>query len=597
MQKQAMTKKPSIDRVFHLNRGEKLLEAGRLEEAWELADQLLQKDSEDIQARYLMGRCALQLGRPEEAVDHFALLTAAFPEDPVYLSGLGQALVESGQYEKGISVLFNALAFDPQNIGAKSYLGIAFSEIGSYQTSIPLLKEVLETHPSFANNIHAHLARSYLGLGELEEALEHAQTALRLGTDYQADLEQTTGYLIYAIRGDLEEARSHFMRALEIDPRSGDAFYHYASIKKFREPEPQLVALAERNLKQDMPSFKRAYYHFGLGKIHDDLKEWETAFQHYRRANLITKTPVDLSDLEDLVKGFKKLFTRQFLEQHANLGNETEQPIFILGMPRSGSTLTEQILTSHPEVTTGGEIPAFPRLSKQVCSERTSPDLTIPICLKQGINQEMLGQIAEKYLEVLQQYGADKARIVDKLPGSLFFIGLIRLVFPKAHIIHTVRNPLDTCLSCYFQPFREGTWSFDFRWIGQYYRIAESMMDHWRKVLPSGSFLDVVYEDLIEDTETQARRIIDHCGLEWDDRCLDFHRAKRAVATASLWQVRQPVYKTSKQRWMHYAPYIGELVEALGPYAEPYYEALEAQGCSFSKPIGYRLRRLLGKSP
>ncbi len=591
-----MAKKSSIDRVFHLNRGEKLLEEGRFEEAWELADQLLQKDSEDIQARYLMGRCALRLERPEEAVDHFALLTAAFPEDPVYLSGLGEALVSSGQSDKAIPVLFNALALDPQNVSAKAYLGIAFSQEGSYRISISLLEEVLETHPPFANNLHAHLARNYLRLGELEKALEHAQTALRLGTNYPADLEQITGYLIYAIRGDLEEARSHFMRALEIDPRSGDAFYHYASIKKFKEPEPQLVALAERNLKQTMPAFKRAYYHFGLGKIHDDLKEWETAFQHYRRANLIAKVPVDLSDLENLVEGFKKFFTPQLFEKYADWGHETEQPIFILGMPRSGSTLTEQILTSHPEVTTGGEIPAFPRISQQVCSERTSPELEVPECLKQGLDQALLGQIAEKYLEVLQQYGADKARIIDKLPGNLFFVGLIRLAFPKAHIIHTVRNPLDTCLSCYFQPFPESTWSFDFRWIGQYYRIAESMMDHWRKVLPAGSLLEVIYENLIEDTEIQARRIIDHCGLEWDDRCLDFHRAKRAVATASLWQVRQPVYKTSKHRWMHYAPYIGELVEALGPYAEPYYEALEARGCSFSKPLGYRLRRLLGKS-
>jgi hypothetical protein len=288
----------------------------------------------------------------------------------------------------------------------------------------------------------------------------------------------------------------------------------------------------------------------------------------------------------------KKLITRRFLDQLAGQGNSSEQPIFVLGMPRSGSTLVEQILTSHPEVVTAGEIPAFPRIVEKVCAEESERDRLPERYL--DLTPQKLGRIASEYLAAISQYGENAGRIVDKLPGNVFYVGLIRLAFPRARIINTVRHPLDTCLSCFFQPFRDVRWSYDLSWIGQFYRNSEDLVAHWRSLLPADDMLDMHYERLVEDTETEAKRLINHCGLEWDDRCLDFHRAKRSVGTASLWQVRQPVYKSSKQRWLNYAPYIGDLVQALGPCGEPYYDELEAHGGQAPRSYRKLASRLLG---
>ncbi|NEX23095.1 tetratricopeptide repeat protein [Thiorhodococcus mannitoliphagus] len=571
-----MSETPRIDSLFNIARGEKLLQAGKLDEAREIANHCLKGAPDDLQARYLLARVALRMRQPAEAAEHFAELVSASPEDPAYLGGLGEALMKTDRTEQAIPLLFNALHFNPDDSWAKTNLGLAFMKQAKYQTAINLLTEVVAACPSYANDVHANLARLYLALGDLDQALEQARTALRLKCSDPAHMEQTIGYLIYAIDGKVDEASRHFEHALEIDPTSGEAFFNYTSIKKFKETDRALIARIETKLTGNMPAINRAFFHFGLGKAYDDMKEWDLAFQNYRWANLLAKEPIDLSSPKLLLKKSKKLFTRQFLERHAEIGGDSDQPIFILGMPRSGSTLIEQILTSHPRVVTAGEIPALPRISERLCLEGGKRE-SFPDCFAE-VNQKMVDEIVAKYIEALSQYGQGSGRIVDKLPGNLFFIGLIRLALPNAHIIHTVRNPLDTCLSCFFQPFREARWSYDLSWIGQYYRFHEDMIAHWRTALPPDVILDVHYERLVDDTESEARRIIAHCGLEWDERCLDFHRAKRSVATASLWQVRQPVYKNSKQRWVNYAPYLDDLVIALGPCAEPYFGEIEAHG-------------------
>jgi hypothetical protein len=260
----------------------------------------------------------------------------------------------------------------------------------------------------------------------------------------------------------------------------------------------------------------------------------------------------------------KKVFSPELLQQAESLGNDSGVPVFIVGMPRSGTTLTEQIIASHPRASGAGELQEIDRIAKQICP---AADLTqYQSTCRANLTRETLGDKAEQYLDVLRKTREASARVTDKMPDNYFYLGLITMLFPRARIVHMTRNPLDNCLSCYFQCFDQLAWSFDLDWLARRYRFYREVMAYWKSVLPADSILDVQYEQLIEDPETQSRRIIEHCGLAWDPACLEFNRAERAVNTASMWQVRQPIYRTSRKRWRNYASHLGELANGLVDY-------------------------------
>jgi hypothetical protein len=320
--------------------------------------------------------------------------------------------------------------------------------------------------------------------------------------------------------------------------------------------------------------------------MYDDCKQWDKAFEHYRQGNLLKKRAFDPELPSKLFKQVKKVFTRERLQEAEKLGSESEVPVFIVGMPRSGTTLIEQIIASHPEASGAGELQEIDRIAKRICP---ASDLTQyqGIC-GANLTRSMLNEQADSYLKVLRKTRESASRITDKMPDNYFYLGLITMLFPRARIIHMIRNPLDSCLSCYFQCFNELAWSFDLEWLGKRYRFYREVMAYWRRVLPAGRILDVYYEQLIEDPETQSRRIVEHCGLAWDPGCLEFNKAQRAVNTASMWQVRQPIYRSSTRRWENYAPHLGELAKALGEYLEEDQETLEAYGIKLRSRWGLR---------
>jgi hypothetical protein len=271
------------------------------------------------------------------------------------------------------------------------------------------------------------------------------------------------------------------------------------------------------------------------------------------------------------------------------LGHPSEQPVFVVGMPRSGTTLIEQMIASHPAAAGAGELAEIPRIAAEVfpaddrrrTARRARSELTA----------ERVAELAETYLGVLRQGREGARRIVDKMPSNFFFLGLITTLFPKATIIHADRHPLDTCLSCFFQSFGVLPWSNDLRSIADFYAIYRDAMAYWRRVLPDGVILDVRYEELVEDPASQARRMIGHCDLEWDDAVLDFSQQKSIVRTASVAQARQPIYKTSKQRWTNYAAQLGDLATELAEYLEDDRELLARHGIE----LGRARRRSLFK--
>ena len=304
---------------------------------------------------------------------------------------------------------------------------------------------------------------------------------------------------------------------------------------------------------------------FALGKAYDDLQRYDEAFDNLEQGCAIKRRSSVYNEGETLrlVERIKSVVTRSVVELLQGHGVAGAQPIFVLGMPRSGTTLIEQIIASHPEVTGAGELrevnDALGEFRMGRASRTPYPELM------GDLNPAELAKFGQKYLERALRHAPAAARFTDKMPTNFFFLGLIRLAMPNAKIIHVNRNPVDTCLSCYSKLFSgEVNYTYDLSELGRYYRAYHGLMQHWRTVLPAGSFLDVQYEDVVSDIETQARRILDYCGLTWDAHVLDFHLNERPIKTASTAQVRQPIYRSSMGRWRHYEKHLGPLLHELG---------------------------------
>jgi hypothetical protein len=311
-----------------------------------------------------------------------------------------------------------------------------------------------------------------------------------------------------------------------------------------------------------LPPPQRIYLHFALGKAYDDLGDAEAAFTHLNAGNTLKRRTngYDESKALALFERIGRTFDPAFLAD-ARVGIADAAPIFVIGMPRSGTTLVEQIISSHPDVGAAGEISVMNDIARAL---GRFPEIV------RTLGGDDLSRVGEEYVRRLHAYAPDAARVTDKTPSNMFFVGFIHLVLPNAKIVHVRRDPVDTCLSCYSQLFtREQGYAFDLGELGRYYRAYHHLMQHWRDVLPKERMLDVRYEDVVADTEGEARRLLAYCGLEWDERVLLFHQNQRAVGTASASQVRQPIYKTSVARWRRYETHLRPLLDALGDLAPP----------------------------
>jgi Sulfotransferase family len=308
---------------------------------------------------------------------------------------------------------------------------------------------------------------------------------------------------------------------------------------------------------EEMPEQQRMQLHFALGKAYDDLDRGDDAFAHMQAGNRLKRQTAGYEEARSLnfFERIKTAFSADFTAK-AHKGYADAAPIFVIGMPRSGTTLVEQIISSHPSVGAAGEISA---LNDAVRTLGAFPDAI------GHASDEALSRAAEKYVRKLRTYAPDAAYVTDKAPSNFYLIGFIHLALPDAKIVHVMRDPVDTCLSCYSKLFTRGQgYSYDLAELGRYYRAYNDLMRHWRDVLPEGRVLDVRYEDVVADIEGQAQRLLSHCGLAWDDRVLSFHQSARTVSTASASQVRRPIYASSVARWRRYEAHLAPLIDTLG---------------------------------
>ena len=304
--------------------------------------------------------------------------------------------------------------------------------------------------------------------------------------------------------------------------------------------------------------------HFALAKAYEDLGEHEQSAHHLVKGNALKRQQINYDEVAtlNLFRRIREAFPARLLHDKRNVGDPSPVPVFVIGMPRSGTTLVEQILASHPQVFGAGELDEIDNRVAQLRSDDV--EVRYPEVVSSTTNPR-LRQFGMSYVSAISTLAPTAKRIVDKMPKNFLFAGLIHLTLPNARIIHVHRDPLDTCFSCFSKLFAGGQrYSYDLGELGRFYRAYESLMEHWRKVLPTGVMLEVQYEQLITDVEGEARRMIAHCGLEWNDTCLSFHATRRPVRTSSAVQVRQPIYRSSIGRWRPYARVLGPLIEALG---------------------------------
>lgn len=579
----------------HSNLGIAWYDKGELDKARACQERALALDPDLPAARNNLGSILRDRKDRQGAIECFRKVLAVAPGYAESASNLGSVLTENDQPEEALKVLLPLVQSRPDYAEAHCNIATAFLALEQMGKAGFGFKRALALKPDYPEALLG-LARVLQEEGELPAAEAMAQRALLLAPE-KAEIHSLLGG-IFNESGYPDRARQAYARALEIDPdlsvaflgrghflmehgdmQGAEADFNHAlrlneddlgarlalvQIAKVKEGDANMAALVARAAVADgMPETKAMPLHFALGKCYEDTKQYDLAFRHYQEGCRLKRKRIEYSaeNTELTVRNIEAFFSAENVARLRGAGSDSALPIFVLGMPRSGTTLTETILASHPMVHGAGELPDLVKVASQ---PRDGETAGYPLNLR-GITQAELKILGERYVAGLQARAPGSPRITDKMPANFNYVGLIHLMLPRAKIVHVKRNPVDTCLSCYTRLFNKSQYqSYDLAEIGRYYRGYAQLMQHWRSVLPADAFYEIQYEALVADPERQARALVEYCGLEWDDACLNFHQTERHIRTASVTQVRQPMYKTSVEKWRLYEKHLGPLLEALG---------------------------------
>jgi tetratricopeptide (TPR) repeat protein len=557
---QAIALKPDFADA-HNNLGVALGAQGRIADAAVHYERAIALDPGHANAHHNLGKALYGQRRFDEAVKHYKRVLVLNPGHANTHYALGVALKAQGRVEGAVTHYRRALAINPEHAEAHNNLANILVDQNKLDDAITHYRRALAINPDSAE-AHYNLANVLRDQDKPDDAIAHCRRALAISPD-SAEAHYSLGS-IFKIEGKLEAALTHYGRAIAIRPDYAEVHFSRAELKTFHRGDDDLAALERLADRNNLSAAKAPYIHFALAKALEDTAEYGRAFEHLRKGNAAKRRQVNYD--ERSVSGFfqriSTVFDRRLFDRFQGAGDPAPAPVFVLGMPRSGSSLIEQILASHPQIHGSGELKDLETAASNIlnaCGRPTEYPKNIP-----SLDSNTLQRIGQAYLARLPA-PAGKVRIIDKLPGNFFHIGLIRLVLPNARIIHTMRHPMDTCMSCYSKLFTSGQYfSYELAELGRFYRRYSALMSHWRSVLPPDAILDVSYEDVVDDLEGQARRLIDYCGLPWDDRCLAFHRTSRPVKTASAVQVRKPLFRSSLQRWRRHEAQLAPLLRELG---------------------------------
>ena len=592
-------------------------ELGRLDDAEALCRQILAREPRHFEALLLLATLSGRTGRTAQGIQYLQEALAVDPQSFDCHLQLGGFFRQEGRIPEAMTALEAAVRLEPDNGAAHHDLGVLYLETGRWPEArmcferacglgldlaivhfhrglaielqgleteaVAPYRRALELDPNLAD-AQARLGFLLVIQGRATEAQECFQRAVAIAPDsvpgrlsqarllFDADgIAEAELCLRQAIEfhpqsselhcllgnvltrlGRFDEAVAASERAIALNGRHAAAYFDLVNAKTLTKSDRPLIARMEALLREAaIGDAMRISLHFALGKAYDDLAEYEAAIGHFDEANRLKGRTrrLDREKLARLVQQSIAGFTRDFFARTAATGSDSELPIFIVGMPRSGTTLVEQIISSHPDVGAGDELPFWHEAMAALGH----------VSLKRW-DAALVSKLADDYLSLLRGIAPNAKRVTDKLPDNFLRAGIIHAVFPRARIIHCRRHPVDTSLSIYFTNFHQGiSYANDRDSIAVYYEHYRRLMAHWRKLLPPEQFREVEYERLIGNTEQVTRELIAFCGLDWNESCLRHQDNPRTVKTASMWQARQPIYKSSVARWKRYEPWLGEL--------------------------------------
>ncbi|MDX8456131.1 sulfotransferase [Mesorhizobium sp. VK9D] len=543
-----------------MQRALQLHQAGRRQEAEALYRQVLEQQPNHAAALHFLGLLLHQTGRSEEGLELIEQSVTLQPRNADFLNNMGTVMRDLGRVAAAVDFFRGAVDIRPEQLAARDNLGSSLKQLGQFDAAEEIYRGTIGRNP-FHVRARTGLAETLQEAGRLDEAITLFRESLSIRPK-DAELLYGLGVAMME-KGKLDEAADLARQAVAVAPAMAKAWLLLTQVKRQTERDKELSGMEAEHAKAPQGSLARMQLSFGLGKANDDLKDYGRAFDYFAEGNAIRRQGIDYDPVRtrDEFEAMKAVLDKAFFEKHKPSDISDDTPIFVVGMPRSGTTLVEQIIASHPQVFGAGELNIL----------KTAVGKQFPMSMPGGfpagiadMPDSAFAEAGQAYLDMLHTRYPGLRHVTDKMPGNFLLVGFLHMMLPKAKIIHCARDAAATCLSIFKVHFRGDShrYGYDLGELADFHNLYADIMAHWHKVLP-GVVHDVRYEDFVADQEGQTRALMAFLGLPWDDKVLSFHETDRPVRTASAAQVRRPMYQGSVDLWKRYGDRLKPLLDRL----------------------------------
>ena len=545
--------------TLNFNLGTAYFHLKRYKEATEMFVRTAQLDPKQFDVWVQLGQSCEASGEMEHAVKSYEKALELQPESIDVLQKIGTCLLKVQQWEAAGEMFYRLIKLNPDDQGVINNFGITMTRMFRYEQLVDILEPIALNKPlDLAPNYYLGLA--YMEQGEIDSALRFFDRVLKVHVNHVESNAAVAA--IYYLKGQHDEALKCIQPLVKKHPDEVIVALTYASIGAKFGDNDQVINLLKRHIKNTkIENITRGKILATLGMAYEKMGDFDQAFKYIEQGNKLYPNKFDRNNYTKSIELLESIFTKESIKTLPSSGCESNQPVFIVGMPRSGTTLIEQILASHSHVFGAGELKYIQNYCIELHNKRINgkgyPQSTT------DVSPDDLSTLAKRYLAHLTRLSGGSDRVTDKMPSNFQYVGLIHQLFPNAKIIHVTRNPMDTCMSCYSYFFGGALhFAYDLSDLGFYYRSYERVMRLWNKVLPD-KILNVSYEELVKNQESETRKMLAFCDLPWEENCLSFHKTTRVVATASTDQVREPIHTGAIEKWKRYEKHLGELIASL----------------------------------